>query len=88
MVSRGWAVAAVVLPGALDPEAELGRLIEPMLPPLLLLEKPLEQEEEEDLPPSTESSSSKFLSVGDTSNNDQWFKYFLCTLSLVSCLNN
>jgi len=50
---------------ALDPEAELGRLIEPMLPPLLLLEKPLEEVEEEDLPPSTESSSSKFLSVGE-----------------------
>lgn len=66
----------MVLPGALDPETELGRLIEPMLPPLLLLEMPLEQEEEEDLPPSTDSSSSKFLSVGDTSNIDQWFKYF------------
>lgn len=75
----GCAVAAVVLPVALDPEAELGRLIEPMLPPLLLLEKPLEEVEEEDLPPSTESSSSKFLSVGNTSNIDQCFiKYVHC----------
>lgn len=88
VVFWSWAVAAVILPGALDPEAELGRLIEPMLPPLLLLEKPLEEEEEEDLPPSTESSSSKFLSVGDTSNTDQRFKYFLYILSLVGSLNN
>lgn len=75
----GCAVVAVVLPVALDPEAELGRLIEPMLPPLLLLEKPLEEVEEEDLPPSTESSSSKFLSAGNTSNIDQCFiKYVHC----------
>lgn len=51
------------LPAALGAEAELGRLIEPMLPPRLLLEKPLDEVEEEDLPPSTESSSSKFLSA-------------------------
>lgn len=75
----GCAVVAVVLPVTLDPEAELGRLIEPMLPPLLLLDKPLEEVEEEDLPPSTDSSSSKFLSAGDTSNIDQCFiKYVHC----------
>lgn len=56
------------LPAALGAEAELGRLIEPMFPPRLLLEKPLDEVEEEDLPPSTESSSSKFLSAQERCN--------------------
>lgn len=71
------------LPAALGAEAELGRLIEPMFPPRLLPDRPLDEVEEEDLPPSTESSSSKFLSARERYNFEpHLIKHFHCLQSI------